>query len=82
MLVEENYKLATKIFMEILQEIIYMVTIIERMDILCQVMNLIFIRQSFYLEEGKICYAGPGSDYTIEWIMIDDIEDLLKVPKW
>lgn len=37
---------------------------------------------TFYLEEGKICYAAPGSDYTIEWIMIDDIEDLLKVPKW
>lgn len=37
---------------------------------------------TFYLEDGKICYTGPGSDYTIEWIMIDDIEDLLKVPRW
>lgn len=37
---------------------------------------------TFWLEEGKICFTGSSSDYSIDWIMIDDIEDLLKVPKW
>lgn len=37
----------------------------------------------FYLEEGKICFARPyASYYTIDWLMLDDIEDFLKVPKW
>lgn len=38
---------------------------------------------TFYLEEGKICFASPyASFYYIDWIMLDDIEDFLKVPKW
>lgn len=38
---------------------------------------------AFYLEEGKICFTVPyDSAYEIEWIMLDDIEDHLKVPKW
>lgn len=38
---------------------------------------------AFYLEEGKVCFTVPYSSvYEIEWIMLDDIEDYLKVPKW
>lgn len=38
---------------------------------------------TFYLEEGKICFTAPStSSYKIEWIMLEDIEDFLKVPKW
>lgn len=37
----------------------------------------------FFLEEGKICFTVPyDSVYEIEWILVDDIEDYLKVPKW
>lgn len=38
---------------------------------------------TFYLEEGKICFTAPStSSYKIEWITLEDIEDFLKVPKW
>lgn len=31
----------------------------------------------------NLCFTVPhGSVYEIEWIMLDDIEDYLKVPKW
>lgn len=41
----------------------------------------------FYLEEGTLCFKEQGSnsdwdDKVIVKIMIDDIEDYLKVPKW
>lgn len=36
-------------------------------------------QNTFYLEEGKILFIDQNS---MEWIMTDDIEDLLKVPKW
>ena len=37
----------------------------------------------FYLEEGRICFSGGSSDPGwMNWIMIDDIENYLKVPKW
>ena len=45
--------------------------------------DTIAYQQSFYLEEGKICFTLPyDSKYDIAWIMLDDIEEYLKVPKW
>lgn len=37
---------------------------------------------TFYLKEGKVCFTGPGSHYTIDWIMAEDLEEVLKVPEW
>lgn len=37
----------------------------------------------FYLEKGRICFSGGSSDPSwINWIMVDDIENYLKVPNW
>lgn len=38
----------------------------------------------FYLEEGKICFtrANMTNGFCIAWIMTEDIEEHLKVPKW